>query len=81
LRESSNLYKTITASTPAIGDLDLDGIPEIVAQRAQTGMVSFVFREVADNNKQVAFKWNTTAQRYQRFWVSSQTNIAMNTQR
>lgn len=50
-------HPVIAASTPALGDLDGDGLPEIVAHRAQGGVI--------------AFKWNTTDQRYETFWVSS----------
>lgn len=52
----------IIAGAPlAIGDLDNDGIPEIVAQRAISGMI--------------AFKWNFDLQVYERFWVSSGSTI------
>ena len=46
----------VAASPPAIGDLDGDGVPEIVTQRAVTGLV--------------AFKWDAATQSYATFWTS-----------
>jgi hypothetical protein len=53
--------KIIGATPPAIGDLDGDGIPEIVTHRASTGLV--------------AFKWDEGAQKYQNYWVALNTGI------
>jgi hypothetical protein len=58
--DSSN--RVIAASAPAIGDIDGDGFPEIVAQRAGTGLV--------------AFAWNEAAQKYQTKWASSGSSLA-----
>ncbi len=52
----------IASSTPALGDLDGDGIPEIVTHRANSGVI--------------AFKWNEQAQQYETFWVATDTGIA-----
>lgn len=49
-------HPVIAASTPAIGDLDGDGIPEIVTHRAKGGLI--------------AFKWDEAAGKYTRYWVS-----------
>lgn len=49
--------RIIAASTPAIGDLDGDGLPEIVTHRANRGLI--------------AFKWNEAAAGYQTFWAMS----------
>jgi len=51
--------KMVAASPPAIGDLDGDGVPEIVAHRAGTGLV--------------AFKWDGA--KYNTFWVALNTGI------
>jgi hypothetical protein len=55
-------HRIIASSSLAIGDLDGDGVPEIVAQRAISGMV--------------AFRWNADARRYVRWWVSTDTQIS-----
>ncbi len=53
----------VGASPPAIGDLDGDGVPEIVTQRAITGLV--------------AFRWDAGQQRYVTAWTSSgQSNLS-----
>ncbi|MCA9684602.1 MAG: VCBS repeat-containing protein, partial [Myxococcales bacterium] len=52
----------VAASPPAIGDLDGDGIPEIVTQRASSGLV--------------AFRWDANAQTYVTMWTSyGQSNL------
>ena len=51
--------KMIGATPPAIGDLDGDGIPEIVTHRASTGLI--------------AFKWD--GQKYGTFWTALNTGI------
>ncbi len=53
--------KIIAASTPTIGDLDGDGIVEIVTHRAGTGVVSF--------------KWDPDAEKYGTDWVAMNTGI------
>jgi hypothetical protein len=53
--------KMIAATPPAIGDLDGDGIPEIVTHRAGTGVV--------------AFKWDDGLKKYTTFWVALNTNV------
>src|SRR5690606_36129721 len=50
------------ATPPAIGDLDGDGLPEIVSLRAVTGVI--------------AFTWDAVAQRYTTGWVALDTNIS-----
>ncbi len=55
----------IGASAPAIGDLDGDGFPDIVAQRAVSGLV--------------AFRWNDVDQRFERLWVSSGSGVSGST--
>ena len=60
IHDSSN--PIIAAAVPAIGDLDNDGVPEIVALRALTGVV--------------AFKWNSSLSRYQTWWVSTGSTIS-----
>lgn len=59
--------KLIAASTPAIGDLDDDGIPEIVALRAQN----------VDGAAYgpVAFRWDSVDQRYERWWASTDSDL------
>jgi len=54
--------KMIAATPPAIGDLDGDGIPEIVSHRAGTGVI--------------AFKWDPVTLKYKTFWVALNTGIA-----
>ncbi len=49
-------HPVVAASPPAIGDLDGDGLPEIVTQRAVTGLV--------------AFTWNPGTQTYETMWTS-----------
>ena len=53
--------KMIAASTPAIADLDGDGVVEIVTHRAGTGIV--------------AFKWNKDTSKYETFWTAMNTGI------
>jgi len=60
IHDSSN--PIIAAAVPAIGDLDNDGVPEIVALRAFAGVV--------------AFKWNSSLSRYQTWWVSTGSTIS-----
>lgn len=50
-------HPIIAASTPAIADLDGDGIPEIVTHRAKGGLI--------------AFKWDASEGRYARYWVTN----------
>ncbi|MCB9706938.1 MAG: VCBS repeat-containing protein [Myxococcales bacterium] len=57
--------KMIAASPPAIGDLDGDGIVEIVTHRASTGVI--------------AFKWNDNNKAYETMWVQTNTNIVNQT--
>ena len=54
--------RIVAASPPAIGDLDGDGTPEIVAQRAVSGLV--------------AFSWNAAAQAYETLWVATETDLS-----
>lgn len=54
--------KMIAATPPAIGDLDGDGVPEIVTHRAGTGVI--------------AFKWDEGMQKYKTFWVALNTGVA-----
>lgn len=49
-------HPAIAASPPAIGDLDGDGVPEIVTQRAVTGLI--------------AFSWDEGMQTYTTMWTS-----------
>jgi hypothetical protein len=49
-------HPVIAASPPAIGDLDGDGLPEIVTQRAITGLI--------------AFTWDPNQSRYVTMWTS-----------
>ncbi len=51
--------KMIAATPPAIGDLDGDGIPEIVTHRASTGLI--------------AFKWD--GNKYATFWTALNTGV------
>ncbi len=53
-------HPLIGASTPAIGDVDGDGIVEIFAQTAQTGLI--------------AFRWNEQAKHYETAWWTGMTN-------
>lgn len=53
--------KMIAATPPAIGDLDGDGIPEIVSHRAGTGVI--------------AFKWDAAMNKYKTFWVALNTGV------
>lgn len=56
-------HAAVAASPPAIGDIDGDGVPEIVTQRAVTGLVTF--------------KFNEQSQAYETFWTSEgQSNLA-----
>jgi hypothetical protein len=57
--------RIIAASTPAIGDLDGDGLPEIVTHRAITGLV--------------AFGWDINTSKYTTKWVSLETGISNET--
>ncbi|MEM6289990.1 MAG: VCBS repeat-containing protein [Myxococcota bacterium] len=50
----------IAASPPAIADLDADGTPEIVTQRAGTGLV--------------AYKWNGAS--FQTFWTATNSSLS-----
>ncbi len=53
----------VAASPPAIGDLDGDGIPEIVTQRAVTGLITY--------------HWDALTQTYTTLWTSAgQSDIA-----
>ncbi|MBK9752085.1 MAG: VCBS repeat-containing protein [Nannocystis sp.] len=54
--------RIIAASTPAIGDLDDDGLPEIVTHRAVTGVI--------------AFGWDANANKYTTKWVALDTGIS-----
>lgn len=54
-------YPLIAAAPPAIGDLDGDGIPEIVALTANTGLI--------------AFRYNPETGAHERYWVSEGSNI------
>ncbi len=49
-------------STPSIGDLDGDGVPEIVTNRGNGGLV--------------AFRWDAAAGTYVTYWTSVATNLA-----
>ncbi|MBA3547417.1 MAG: VCBS repeat-containing protein [Nannocystis sp.] len=53
--------KMIGATPPAIGDLDGDGVPEIVTHRAGTGVI--------------AFKWDDGLQKYKTWWVALNTGV------
>lgn len=53
-------HPIIGASTPAIGDIDGDGLVEIFAQTAETGLI--------------AFRWDAQAKRYETAWWTDQTN-------
>ena len=56
-------HLAVAASPPAIGDIDGDGIPEIVTQRAVTGLV--------------AYHWDPNTQGYVTFWTSEgQSNLS-----
>jgi hypothetical protein len=54
--------KMIAATPPAIGDLDGDGIPEIVSHRAGSGVI--------------AFKWDDVQKKYTTYWVALNTGIS-----
>ena len=54
--------RIIASSPPAIADLDGDGDLEIVAQRAVSGLI--------------AFTWSEANGRFERYWVSSGTDIS-----
>ncbi len=54
-------HRIIAASTPAIGDIDGDGLPEIVTHRAVTGVVTF--------------GWDANLSRYATQWVALDTGI------
>ncbi|MCU0659889.1 MAG: VCBS repeat-containing protein, partial [Polyangiaceae bacterium] len=53
----------IGSTTPTIGDLDGDGIPEIVSHRATGGLV--------------AFRWDGGQGKYVTYWVSTETNLVL----
>ena len=53
--------RIIAASPPAIGDIDGDGLAEIVTHRAVTGIV--------------AFGWDLDAQKFATRWVTTDTDI------
>ncbi len=53
------MNRVIAAPTPSIADLDADGTPEIVAHRANGGII--------------AFRWD--GMQYQTWWVSTTTDI------
>lgn len=57
--------KMIAATPPAIGDLDGDGIVEIVSHRAGTGVITF--------------KWDPNTQKYKTFWVALNTGVVNTT--
>ncbi len=54
--------RVVAASPPAIGDLDGDGSPEIVTQRAVSGLVAFTF--------------DPAQQRYVTMWTTVDSNIS-----
>lgn len=54
--------RIIAATPPAIADLDGDGTAEIVSLRAGSGVI--------------AFTWDAASQRFMRYWVSTQSDIA-----
>lgn len=54
--------RIIASSPPAIGDVDGDGLPEIVTQRAVSGAI--------------AFGWDNVAQKYTTKWVATDSNIS-----
>ncbi len=56
-------HPMIASSTPAIGDVDGDGWPEIVVHRAMGGVL--------------AFRFDQRQGRYQRYWVSQDTDLTM----
>lgn len=55
-------HRLIAATPPAIGDLDGDGLPEIVSLRAISGVV--------------AFSWDAQQQRYVTQWAGLDSNIS-----
>jgi hypothetical protein len=57
--------RIVAASPPAIGDLDGDGLAEIVTHRAVTGVV--------------AFGWDAVASKFTTKWVALDTGISMET--
>ncbi|MCH9687979.1 MAG: hypothetical protein K0V04_41500, partial [Deltaproteobacteria bacterium] len=54
--------RVIAATPPAIGDLDGDGVPEIVSLRAVSGVI--------------AFTWDPGTSRYVTMWSSQDSNIS-----
>ncbi len=56
------MNRIVAASTPAIGDLDDDGYPDIVTHRAVSGLV--------------AFTWDPNTQRHVTKWVALDTGIS-----
>lgn len=54
--------RIIAASPPAIGDIDGDGLPEIVTHRAVTGTI--------------AFGWDAAAMKYTTKWVATESNLS-----
>ena len=54
-------HRIVPSTTPAIGDLDGDGIPEIVSHLSSTGGV-------------VAFKWDAAKKTYATWWSSTATD-------
>lgn len=54
-------HRVIAASTPAIGDLDGDGLPEIVTHRANMGLI--------------AFKWSDAAKGYETYWTVNDASV------
>ena len=60
--------RLIATATPAVGDLDNDGVPEIVALRARDS--------AGPAYGPVAFKWDPVDARYERWWAASGTDLA-----
>ncbi len=56
------MNRIIAASPPAIGDIDGDGLPEIVTHRAVSGTI--------------AFGWDVQAKKYTTRWVATQSDIS-----
>jgi len=54
--------RVIAASPPAIADLDGDGVPEIVTQKAGTGMI--------------AFEWNAATNTYVTKWTTQSSSFS-----
>ena len=63
IAEPEALNAMIAASTPTIGDLDNDGVPEIVTNRAKTGLL--------------AWKWNPQMRKHERYWVSDASDVSL----